>query len=135
MTDDVLDILLRHAFLDALREDAAEVKTRVAYTPSVQHQREMRRMLADPLGWRRSRLQARHKGRKVFMRVAAVLLALLIGAGIWLSVDEEAQAALERWIWYELNAKKNYGFLYDDSDLQRVPHYYIGWVPEGFFLS
>lgn len=134
MTDEALDSLLLRAFLDAAREDDAEARTRIFHAPSPRHQREMRRMRSNPLRWRRSRLRSQQTERKLLVRVAAVLLAVLLGVGIWLSADEGARAALERWIWYELNAKKNYDYLYNDSDLQRVPHYHIGWIPEGYSL-
>lgn len=64
-------------------------------------------------------------------KVASFLLALLIGGGIWLTVDEEARAAFFGWIkevyeyavWYSSGGK--------DESAERKD-YYIPVIPEGY---
>lgn len=69
---------------------------------------------------------------KAMQRVAAVFLALLIGSGIWLSVDAEAREAALGWI------KEKYAdfFVYRFSDeIVVTPHqqqYRLKTIPDGY---
>ena len=135
MTDEALDRVLRHAFLDAVREDAAATQARVSYSPSARHQREMRRMLNDPIKWSDSRQRTWRKRHGVLNKIAVVLLTMLIGVGIWLSVSPEARAMVSRWISYQKFGSQYYEFLDDREPPEKVPRYHIGWIPDGFFLQ
>jgi len=65
-------------------------------------------------------------------KVASFLLALLIGGGIWLTVDEEARAAFFGWI----KEVYEYAVWYSSGDNKDTPterkDYYIPVIPEGY---
>lgn len=69
---------------------------------------------------------------RIMRRVASILLALLIGGGVWLTVDKEARAAFFGWIkevyeyavWY--SSGDNRGKSAERKD------YYIPVLPEGY---
>lgn len=74
----------------------------------------------------------RRKWRGALKKVAVVILALLVGASVWLTVDEGARAAFQRW-WREMNEHSViYHFFGGSTDA--LPQYELNWVPEGFVL-
>lgn len=63
--------------------------------------------------------------------VAAALLVLLVGSGIWLGVDVEARAEFKRWI----VSKYENSVLYDyfgKRTAEKLPSIEFGWLPEGY---
>lgn len=68
----------------------------------------------------------------VLRRTVAAVLALVVSASVWLSVDMDARAALLSWIRTQReNGIFSYQFAGSDQQ-EAVPLYLPTWVPEGF---
>jgi len=67
-------------------------------------------------------------------RVASVLLAALMGTGVWLSVDTEARAAVVQWVQevYEVHILYRY---FSPPPVDVLPTYEITALPEGYTLT
>lgn len=130
MTDCELDTLMQRVLLDSLKLDwEGELKAASSFTPSVRHQREMRAMLADPLGWARKRSQPIWK--RITHQAAVILLIISIAFGGIMAVSPEARAAVMQWIteWYETHVT----FRYTGADfVGKIPQYEIRELPEGY---
>lgn len=66
MTDQELDVLTKRVLIDSMKLDleADGAGQTASFTPSPQHQRQMKAMLKDPLGW------SRKKARPVWKMIA-----------------------------------------------------------------
>ena len=74
MTDEELDVIMRHVLVDSLRLDLGAEDDKVTFKPSLQYQRQMKSMLKDPLKW------AAQKTRpmwKIIARKAAIILLII----------------------------------------------------------
>ena len=87
---------------------------------------KMERLLKTDLRMRRSKTWRR--------RVAAILLAFLIGSGVFLAVNTEARAAVVRWITEVWEQSIVYRF-FGKSEESSLPNYNLGWVPEEYELA
>ncbi|HIT02004.1 MAG TPA: DUF4367 domain-containing protein [Candidatus Enterenecus merdae] len=80
-------------------------------------------------------LMRRQKGRRVLRtvgrRVAAAILALLIGLGAWLAADQNSRAAVLRWIREVYENSVIYRF-FGAAHGGQLPAYRPTWVPEGY---
>lgn len=56
--------------------------------------------------------------RRFAQRVAVILLAVVLGSGIWLSVDAEARASFVRWVREVYENSIIYRFFDDDADIE-----------------
>ena len=67
-------------------------------------------------------------------RVASILLAALMGTGVWLSVDTEARAAVIQWVRevYEEHILYRY---FNEPENDALPTYEITALPEGYTLT
>jgi len=65
-------------------------------------------------------------------RAAAVLLALLIGAGAWLTFDVEARASVLQWFREVYENSVVYRFTEPSPPSSSLPQYELSWLPEGF---
>ena len=64
-------------------------------------------------------------------RAASIILALLLGSGVWLAFDTDARAAFFGWI---KNTYEHY-FVYNyegDASDNGITHYELTWIPEGY---
>ena len=57
MTDQELDTMMKRVLIDLIKHDceAEEGNGTLAFRPSAHHQRQMRLMVKDPLGWARKK--------------------------------------------------------------------------------
>lgn len=80
--------------------------------------------------------RARHPVRYTVMRkIAAVILAALIGGGVWLAVDPQARAAFGMWIAEVSERVFIYRFKGSDTEMAEIPRYELSWIPEGYKKS
>ena len=64
-------------------------------------------------------------------RVAAIFLAIVLGAGIWLASNDQARAAVARWI-REVNDNSIVYRFFGDAPTEENFFYELTWVPEGY---
>lgn len=108
--------------------DAAEPKPGQKFNYSPEHLAEMERLI-------------RRKGRRgrrllSLQRAAAVFIAFILSASVWLAVDVHAREGLFSWVRtvYEDHVEYRFrGGLSAASD--ELPVYELGWIPEGFELA
>ena len=129
MTDRELDCLMRRVLLDSMerREDTEAVVP--VFTPSARPGREIRSMLADPIGWANRR--ARPVWKKTLRRVAVILLVFSLSLGGLMAASPTVRAAVIRWAveWYENHITYRYS---GDAIAQDMPQYEITALPEGY---
>lgn len=77
------------------------------------------------------REKRRGRTRKLVQRAAAVILAVLVGLGGWLAVDQEARAAFFGWVREVYETHIVYRFN-GEASAGELPVYRIGWLPEGY---
>ena len=79
----------------------------------------------------------RHQTRKTFLlRIAAVFLALLIGAGALFAFSPEVRAAVTQWVREVYENSIVYRFFENDiSTSECVPLYSPDWLPDGYFIA
>lgn len=75
--------------------------------------------------------ERRSKTRKILQRVAAAALAVVIGIGAWLAVDQEARAAVFRWIREVYESSVLYRFT-GETPSGELPVYRPTWLPDGY---
>ena len=131
MTDQELDALIKRALIDSIKLEceAMERDCTLVFQPSARHQRQMKLMLKDPLGW--ARRKARPVWKTIAQRVAVVLLIISLGFGTVMVSSPTARAAFVRWIteWYETHIVYRYA---GSENAESLPHYEITELPEGF---
>lgn len=120
---------------DALRRAAREADRALvdslpdpadcAHTFSPKFQRRMARLV------RRHRHKGLYRGLR---RAACVLLAILLGGTIFLSVNEEAQAAFYGWLREHVTGGQMYTYQGEPVEESAVVRYQIT-VPEGYWLE
>lgn len=68
---------------------------------------------------------------RVLQNIAAILLAVLVGAGVWLTVDTTARAAFFHWVRevYETHIVYRFG---GGAPAGVLPEYRPGWLPDGY---
>lgn len=130
MTDQELDRMMRRVLLDAARlDEAREEDAPPAFDASSRHCRQVRAMLADPLGW--SRRRERPVWRQALGRAAAFALVCTLFFGSVMAVSPTARAAVMRWM-VELS---EHGITYwytGEQNAEPMPRYEITALPEGF---
>ena len=130
MTDQELDRMMRRVLLDAARlDEAREEDAPPAFDASSRHRRQVRAMLADPLGW--SRRRERPVWRQALGRAAAFALVCTLFFGSVMAVSPTAWAAVMRWM-VELS---EHGITYwytGEQNAEPMPRYEITALPEGF---
>lgn len=67
-------------------------------------------------------------------RAAAVILAVLIGLGAWLAVDQDARAVVVRWIREVYENSIVYRF-FGDASAEKNYFYELSWVPDGYEIA
>ncbi len=105
------------AMLEAVPDDGSD------YTFSAEFEQNMKRL--------KNKEKNKRLVRTVMNRAAVVILAVLIGAGAWLAVDQEARAAVTRWTveWYETHII----YRYSGEDLVGpMAHYKIAGLPDSY---
>jgi len=65
-----------------------------------------------------------------WQRAACFFLALLVGTGIWLTVDTEARAEIFGWIKEQYETVFHYHF--EGGASGEAQEYELGWVPDGY---
>jgi len=68
-----------------------------------------------------------------WQRAACFFLALLVGAGIWLTVDTEARAEIFGWIKEQYETVFHYHF--EGGASGEAQEYELGWVPDGYVFG
>ncbi len=74
------------------------------------------------------------KKRRLWPRVAAVIAAVLLSLGTWLTVDVEAREILFGWMKEAYKSCVNYRFFSKEPATAIAP-YEPSWIPEGFTLT
>lgn len=116
---------------DMLRNAAAEV--REAILDSLPGQDELQHAFSRRFERKMGRLlQKQREGHQTLQRIAAVFLALLIGSGIWLTVDADASAAFRKWIQSVYENSIVYRFFNGTGEMTSLGQYRLTWVPEGY---
>lgn len=82
-----------------------------------------------PLCSRSRRMETRRRWGR---RVAAAVLALVVGTFAWLAVDSEARAAFIQWIREVYEDRVIYRFANQSQADQELPDYRPSWLPEGY---
>lgn len=129
MTDKELDRLMRCVLLDSMERRETTATTGPVFTPSARHNREIRSMLADPIGWAHRR--TRPVWKKVVQRVAVILLVFSLSLGSLMAVSPTVRAAVIRWVveWYEDQIIYRYS---GEMFTGKMPQYEITALPEGY---
>ncbi len=131
MTDQELDALMKRILVDSINQDceAMDQDGTLAFQPSAYHQRQMRSMLKDPLGW--ARKKARPMWKTIAEKVAVVLLIISLGFGTVMVSSPTAQAAFVQWIteWYETYIIYRFA---GENIFDEMPQFEIVELPEGF---
>lgn len=131
MTDQELDTMMKRVLIDLIKHDceAEEGNGTLAFRPSAHHQRQMRLMVKDPLGW--ARKKARPMWKTIAQRAVVILLIISLGFGTIMVSSPTARAAFVRWIteWYETHIVYRYA---GSSNAENMPHYEISELPDGF---
>lgn len=116
---------------DMLRNAAAEV--REAMLDSLSKQEDMEHVFSRRFERKMNRLIQKQKGgHQTLQRIAAVFLALLLGGGIWLTVDADASAAFRKWVQSVYENSIVYRFFNGNGELPPLEQYRLAWVPEGY---
>ena len=74
------------------------------------------------------------KKRRAWPRVAAVIAAVLLSLGTWLTVDVEAREVLFGWVKEVYDRRVGYHF-FSKEPAKTVAPYEPAWIPEGFSLT
>lgn len=90
---------------------------------SAAFERKMRRVL------RRGNHPGLYRG---FQRVASFLLALLVGCGVWLSVDAQAREAFFGWVSERLDNAQHYFFSGSTEATPDTVRYVLTQIPDGY---
>lgn len=95
MTDQEVDRLMRRILLDSLKSEWDQnVEEMPALEASVHYQRQIRRMLANPLGW--AQRKTKPVWKKVLQRVAVILIVSFLALGSLMAVSSTVEAAVVR---------------------------------------
>ena len=130
MTDRELDRMMQHVLLDAIKRDCEkETDDVLAFKPTHHYQRQMAKMLKDPLKWERRR--ARPLWKNVTQKAAVILLVFSLSLGSLMAVSPTVRATVVRWIteWYETHIVYRYS---GEQITGEMPQYEITDLPEGY---
>ena len=130
MTDRELDRMMQHVLLDAIKRDCEKETDDVpAFKPTHHYQRQMAKMLKDPLKWERRR--ARPLWKNVAQKAAVILLVFSLSLGSLMAVSPTVRAAVVRWVteWYETHIVYRYS---GEQIIGEMPQYEITDLPEGY---
>ena len=114
-----------NAYLSAIDREFADVPEH-QFSPEFEQKIEkLKRKLDHPILFRLSR---------PLYRAAAVILILLMGSGIWLSVDADAREKVFGWFKNTYEHYFVYSFDDDTADTSNsgIKHYELTWIPEGY---
>ena len=135
MTEKELDARIRQLLLDALKleweEFLNEPETEPPAEPSKRHQKQVRKMLADPKGWADRR--ARPVWKNALQKAAVFALVGSIILGSLLAASPQARAALKRWFRKVFDTHVYYEYAGEPSE-ETLPEYEMTVVPEGYEL-
>ena len=129
MTDEELDVIMRHVLVDSLRLDLGAEDDKVTFKPSLQYQRQMKSMLKDPLKW--AAQKTRPMWKIIARKAAIILLIISLSFGTVMIGSPTARAAFVRWVaeWYETHIVYRY---LGESPPDKMPQYGIAELPAGF---
>lgn len=117
----------------ALRQAAASVRR--AMLSAVPPPEECRHDFSPEFEEKMERLfraeRRRGRFRSVARGAAAILLAVLIGAGVWLASDSRARASFVNWVREVYETYVVYRFT-GEAPAETLPEYRLGWLPEGY---
>lgn len=131
MTDQELDAMMKRILVDSINLDREDMERggTLAFQPSARHQRQIRLMLKDPLGW--AQKKARPIWKTIAQRAAVVLLIISLGFGTVMVSSPAARAAFVRWIteWYDTHMIYRFA---GENLSGEMPQFEITELPEGF---
>lgn len=129
MTDEELDVIMRHVLVDSLRLDLGAEDDEVTFKPSLQYQRQMKSMLKDPLKW--AAQKTRPMWKIIARKAAIILLIISLSFGTVMIGSPTARAAFVRWVaeWYETHIVYRY---LGENLPDKMPQYGIAELPTGF---
>ena len=133
MTDQELDTLMRRVLVDAIALETQDMpEDDIPYEPSAKHQRQVRAMLANPLGWVRKR--ARPVWKKALQRVAVVALTISLSFAGVMAVSPTVRATVVHWVteWYETYIVYRFFDELVGDQLVPMPEYRIAKLPAGY---
>lgn len=130
MTNQELDALMQRVLLDSIRLEYDRKEDNAPFfTPTISHQRQMKSMLNNPLGWLRKR--ERPLWKIVVQRVATILLVISLGVGCVMATSPTVRATVVRWVtvWYENHITYWYS---GENTSEKMPRFRITDLPEGY---
>lgn len=130
MTDREFDELLRRIMIDAAKADIEEIEAEnIPVLPSSHFQREMRKMLKDPLRW--AKAKTRPMWKTVLQRVAIFFVICSLSLGSIMAASPTVRAAVIRWVaeWYETGVIFHH---FGDDTPKELPEYAISELPMGY---
>ena len=131
-------IMKRYNFTNADLRCAAAVVCN-AMLEQLPEPSECRHTFSDEFEQKMRELMSRKKHHHsawhiVAQRAAAVILAVLLGLGAWLAVDQDARAAVIRWVREVYENSIVYRF-FGDAPTEKNFFYKLTWVPEGYEIT
>jgi len=64
-------------------------------------------------------------------RAAAIFMAIILGAGLWLGVDTEARADFKQWLCTKFENSLVFQY-FGKSSADKLPEIKFGWLPKGY---
>lgn len=130
MTDQEFDELLCRVMIDAAKADIEEIEAENIPVSSSRHfQREMRKMLKDPLRW--AKAKTRPMWKTVLQRVAIFFVICSLSLGSIMVASPTARAIVVRWVveWYESHVVFRFS---GEQNTTAMPKYKVYALPEGY---
>lgn len=130
MTDQELDYFIKRILIDSIKLDFEIIeKDDVSFVPSLQHRRQIKLMLIDPLRWSKKRIRPIWK--TIAYKVAVILLIISLGFSAVMVSSPTARAVFLQWIteWYEIHIVYRYT---GEGDSDKIQQYEISELPEGY---
>lgn len=130
MTDQEFDELLCRVMIDAAKADIEEIEAENIPVSSSRHfQREMRKMLKDPLRW--AKAKTRPMWKTVLQKVAVFFIVCSLSLGSIIAFSPTVRAAVIRWVteWYETYVVYRYS---GEETMKEMPRFGIAALPEGY---
>lgn len=125
------NIIIKNALLDAAAKDfSEELSTHETVAVSIQFQRQMRIMKANPNSW--ARRQKKPVWKQFMQAVAMILLVSSVMIGTILAVSPTARAMIVEWVteWYENSVIYRF---FGEPMFSDLPQYKITDLPSGYY--
>lgn len=129
MTEQELDRIMQRVLIDSLKVEAEQEDQDSPFKQTSRHKRQMRAMLANPMGWLYRREHP--VWRRVAQRVAIIFLTCILTFSGVMAFSSTARATVVRWVieWYG----NNIDYLYTgEQNTEALPQYEITRLSDGY---